>query len=224
MKRTIWALSISTAAWGCSPEAAKEKLDQGKEAVAAKVDDATEQAEAEAKEQLSAARTSAKEAVDEKLDELKDEIPTTGELSGKALDYLKSDDAKEGAASAIDSGAQLLPVAKEVADVLSRSVEKDLVIEPIVQKVDDEAKRAELDKQIGEMPRTEVVDGMTVGFSQMSQKSTEGTVDESAYLVMWRKGDYLLGFFYRSRKEVDVEVLVREAPRIIELVSKTVGD
>jgi hypothetical protein len=35
---------------------------------------------------------------------------------------------------------------------------------------------------------------------------------------MWRQGDHLVGFVYRSRREIDIEKMVAEAPRLVKLV------
>jgi hypothetical protein len=53
----------------------------------------------------------------------------------------------------------------------------------------------------------------------MTQYDTGGRTTESAYLVLWRRDDHLLGFVYRSRKRVDIDTLVRETPRLVGLIS-----
>ena len=68
------------------------------------------------------------------------------------------------------------------------------------------------------MPRVELIDGLSVGFKQLSSVDLGRTSSESAYLVMWRQHDRLIGFVFRSRRDVALADLVREAPRLVALV------
>jgi hypothetical protein len=148
-----------------------------------------------------------------------DEVPDTGELSDKAAELLRSGAAESGSAeNMLARGVQLAPVAVEIAKTLRSTVDGDTVIEPIVQSVDDEAAQAQLDEKIKDMPRVETIDGVSVGFKDMKQYDTGGRTTESAYLVLWRRDDRLLGFMYRSRHRVDIETLIRQTPRIIGLI------
>ena len=81
-----------------------------------------------------------------------------------------------------------------------------------------------VDKAIGDMPRVEVVDGVTVGFRQMDQVDTSTRVKERGYLVMWRHENHLVGFVYRSTRTINVDQLVAETPRLIELTQRTLTD
>lgn len=163
------------------------------------------------------------ELADEASDKAKswwtDEVPDTGELSDKAAALLREAAAESGGPEGmLARGVQLAPVAFEVAKALHSTVDSDTVIEPIVQNVADEAAQAELDTKIEDMPRVETIDGVSVGFKDMRQYDTGGRTTESAYLVLWRRDDQLLGFVYRSRHRVDIETLIRQTPRIIGLI------
>lgn len=76
----------------------------------------------------------------------------------------------------------------------------------------------DVDAAIGDMPRTEVIDGVTVGFKQLASLDTDKQLTEKAYLVLWRKDDHLVGFVYRSRKEIVLGAVVREAPALVRAV------
>jgi hypothetical protein len=148
-----------------------------------------------------------------------DEVPDSGELSENASALLRKGAEDSGGVEGIlTRGVQLAPVALDVAKTLHSAIDSDTVLEPVVQKVDDEAAQAELDDKIAGMPRVEAIDGLSVGFKDMKQYDTGGRTTESAYLVLWRRDDRLLGFVYRSRKRVDLETLVRETPRLVGLV------
>ena len=147
-----------------------------------------------------------------------DEVPDSGELSDKALALVREGADAGGVESFVTRGVQLAPVAVEVAKTLHSVVDGDTVIEPVVQKVDDDAAKAELDAKIADMPRVEAIEGVSVGFKDMKQYDVGGRTSESAYLVLWRREDHLLGFVYRSHHRVDVDTLVRQTPRLIGLV------
>lgn len=148
-----------------------------------------------------------------------DEVPTTGELSEKATALVHEGAADSGGVEAILArGVQLAPVALDVAKTLHSAIDSETLIEPVVQSVDDEAKQSALDGKIKDMPRVETIDGLSVGFKDMRQYDTGGRTTESAYLVLWRRDDRLLGFVYRSRKRIDIDTLIGETPRLIGLI------
>ncbi len=148
-----------------------------------------------------------------------DEVPGSGELSENATELLRKGAADSGGVEGIVTrGVQLAPVALDVAKTLHSAIDSDTLVEPIVQDVDDQDAQAALDGKINDMPRVETIEGLSVGFKDMTQYDTGGRTTESAYLVLWRRDDRLLGFVYRSRKRVDLETLVRETPRLIGLV------
>ena len=111
----------------------------------------------------------------------------------------------------------MAPAAIEIGRVLVGAYDKDVDFDPIWRKVDTPEARIALDATIGEMPRVEMIDGLKVGFKDLSSRDTSKSVSESAYLVLWRQADHVMGFVYRSRTTVDIEVLIREAPRLVAL-------
>lgn len=164
------------------------------------------------------------EVVGDKAKELFADIPDTGELSDKSMAWIESaakseEEAADGAESWISKGTQLAPVALEIAKVVNESVDKDYMIEPIYMEIGDEKAQAELDAKLAKLPKTQEIDGVKVGFKRLTESSSEKKVDESAYLVIWRRDDHLVGFVYRSRSEIDVDKLAAETPRLIGAVN-----
>jgi hypothetical protein len=191
-------------------EGSKEAYGKGKEAV----------------DEIGAKAKAGADAVKEGTDKAKAlwaDVPDTGELSSTAQGWIdKTAKGSEGTmASIVASGEQIAPVAKEISDSASKVVDSDHMLEPIYQEV-DEGDTAEVDKAIGDMPRVEVIDGLTIGFQQLDEKSADAMVKERGYLVTWREGDHLIGFVYRSKRTIDLEALVAETPRIVELVRKAI--
>ncbi len=148
------------------------------------------------------------------------ERPSNGELSDSAMGILRAGAGAsgEGAEALLARGEQLAPVAAEVARTLAEVVDSDRMIEPIVQDLDDEAAQAKLDARITDMPRVETIDGVDVGFKDVTQYDSAGRETESAYLILWRRDDRLLGLIYRSKQRLNIDVLVKEAPRLLALV------
>lgn len=155
-----------------------------------------------------------------KAGELWAERPQTGDLSDRAKSLLAKGAAASGSGveALLSKGEQLAPVAVDVAKTLSGAIDGDIDIEPIVQKLGDVQAQAELDARIKDMPRVETIDGVEVGFKDVTQWDSGGRETESAYLILWRHNDRLLGLVYRSHKRVDVETLVAEAPRLLGLI------
>jgi hypothetical protein len=147
------------------------------------------------------------------------DVPSTGHLSDKAKSWIGEDGGAVG--KVISKGAQVAPVALEIGEVLAGAVESDRKIEPIFQRV-EEGKQQEVDAAIEQMPRTEVIDGLTIGFKQLDETGSDKVVKERGYLVTWREGDHLIGFVYRSKSTVDIDKLVAEAPRLVALTKTAV--
>lgn len=144
---------------------------------------------------------------------------------GKLSDTARALVADAGKSSAgiektIAAGAQIAPAAWEIAKAINGAVDDQTVIEPIVQKADDPAG---IDKAIGGMPRVEVIDGVSVGFRQLDQLDVQRSVKERGFLVLWRRDDKLVGFVYRSRREIDLDALVKLAPKLIALFNSKLG-
>ncbi|EDM78036.1 hypothetical protein PPSIR1_23504 [Plesiocystis pacifica SIR-1] len=160
-----------------------------------------------------------------RLQKLWGEVPERGELSEQAKGLLHdgAQVSNAGAEAAVTKGTQLAPVAADIAKTLMSAVDSELLIEPVVQDLADEAARAELDAKIADMPRVETIDGVQVGFKELVQTDTAGRTTESSYLILWRRDDKLLGLVYRSKKRVKVDELIAQAPRLLKLVQGSMG-
>jgi hypothetical protein len=236
----LMATVVTLALPACQSEEAKEKArevgEQAKE-MAKEAGQEAKEAGAKAKEVAKEVGQEAKEAgakVKEAGEHLADEAAEKGkemwaerrgELSDNAKDILA-----QGAASSASSveafvhkGTQVAPVAIEVAKTLQDTVDSDVDIEPIVQNLDDKDAQAELDKRIADMPRVETIDGVDVGFKEVTQWDTTGRGQESAYLILWRRDARLFGLVYRSKNRINVDKLVEEAPRLVRLVNGQAG-
>lgn len=155
----------------------------------------------------------------DKAEQAKDKA---GELSEQAQAMVAKGAAAasgEGVEGLLAKGEQLAPIAADIGKTLRGAVESDFDIEPIVQKLDDPQAQAELDERIKDMPRVETINGFDVGFKDMTRWDSGGRETESAYLILWRRGDRLLGLVYRSRQRIHMDKLVAEAPRLVALVS-----
>lgn len=153
------------------------------------------------------------------------ELVRSGQLSEAARGWLQrgAQASRGGIEALLQRGEQALPVALEIAQALRSAIDSDTRIEPIYQEVSGAspelaARRAEADSLIDTMPRVEVIDGLQVGFKDLSSLATDRQISEQAYLVVWRQDDRLISFIYRSRRSVDLVQLVGLAPRLIGLV------
>lgn len=213
--RSLLSISLLVLALlpACSGDAADQAVDKAKD----KAREVGEQAKDKGKELAGDLGDKAKD----KAGELWAERPQTGELSDAAKNiFAKGAEASDGGVEAmLAKGVQLAPVAVDVAKTLHGAIDSNVDIEPIVQKLDDEQAQGELDARIKDMPRVETIDGLDVGFKDVTQWDSGGRETESAYLILWRRENRLLGLVYRSHKRVNVDQLVAEAPRLIGLVS-----
>jgi hypothetical protein len=197
-------------------EGTKDAVDASKKAV-----DASKKAVDASKKAVDASRKAvdaSKKAVDDAR-KLWADVPDTGELSESAKGWVDEGGGSMG--KVIATGKQVAPVALEIGKTLSSAVESDSMVEPIFQEIDEGA-APEVDKAIAEMPRTEVIDGLTVGFKQLDEMSADKVVKERGYLVTWREGNHLIGFVYRSTSTIDVDKLVAETPRLVALTKGVV--
>lgn len=148
-----------------------------------------------------------------------------GELTEATKAWLRR--GAEASVSSIEAvlqkGEQVVPVALEITRAVVAAIDSDTAIEPIYQEVAGGSselalRRTEADAAIQGMTRVEPIEGLQVGFKQLSSLDAGKQVSESAYLVVWRQDDRLVGFVYRSRREVALDQLIREAPRLVGLV------
>jgi hypothetical protein len=153
-------------------------------------------------------------------------VTKTGELSSDAAAWLKQRAQVDGAKveAVIAKGVQVAPVALEIALVVNAAVDDDTAIEPIYQKIEGDQTEAEVDAAIDGMARVELIDGVKVGYNQMSKMDASQKVDEEAYLVTWRRDDRLIGLVYRTKRTIDLDMLVKETPRLLEMTKKALAD
>lgn len=153
------------------------------------------------------------------------ELVRSGQLSDTARGWLRSgaEASRGGIEALLERGEQAVPAALEIGRALGSAIDSDTMFEPIYQEVSGAspqlaARRAEADEVIRGMPRVEVIDGLQVGFKDLSSLDAGRRVSEQAYLVVWRQDDHLIGFIYRSRRTVELGQLVALAPRLVGLV------
>jgi hypothetical protein len=150
------------------------------------------------------------------------DLPGTGELSQSAMTWMKDTAESTDIRAIVAKGVQIAPVALEIGKTINAAVDGDTAIEPIYQSLDGRDP-AEVDKAIGSMPRVEVVDGVKVGFSQLSKVDAGTSIDERAYLMTWRRDDHIIGMVYRTKRTIDLDMLVKEAPRLIALTQAAIA-
>lgn len=211
-----------------SEDAAEQAVDKARGQAKDKARELGEQAADKSKQLAGELGDKAKDKAGELGDKAKDkagqlwaERPQTGELSDAAKQiFNKGAAASDGGIEAwLAKGKQLAPVAVDIAKTLHSAIDSEVDIEPIVQKLDNEQSAAELDARIQDMPRIATINGLDVGFKDVSQWDARGHESQSSYLILWRRDDQLLGLIYRSRKRVHIDQLITEAPRLLSLVS-----
>ncbi|PRP93169.1 hypothetical protein ENSA5_44360 [Enhygromyxa salina] len=189
-------------------------------ALACEPDAAKDRAKDRAKEVGEQAKDKAGELAEDAVDKSKELwAERNGELSeGAKSIFAKGASASgEGVEALLSKGQQVAPVAVEIGKSLQSMIDSDVDIEPIVQKLDDDDAQAQLDLRIKDMPRVETIDGVDVGFKDVTQWDSGGRETESAYLILWRADERLLGLVYRSRKRINIDKMVEEAPHLLSL-------
>ncbi|MBL4685484.1 MAG: hypothetical protein JKY37_12895 [Nannocystaceae bacterium] len=194
--------------------------------VSAKAVDASKKAIDASKQAVDSTTKAATEAIDagkkaaEGTKQWWADIPDTGALSEQTTVWL-SNAAKQGGRSIenlLIEGETYAPAAMQIGSALASSVNGDSGFEPIYVKVSD---RDDADAKIGDMPKVQVVDNLTIGLKRVD--SWEGLTQkkERGYLVLWREDDHLIGFVYRSRREIDLAKVATEVPHLISLVRRS---
>lgn len=148
-------------------------------------------------------------------------VKAAGQLSQQTQDWLRSAGTSETVERMVATGTQIAPIANEIGVVVSETIKTDRAIEPIYQPIEP-GQEAKVDRAIRGMPRTEVIDGVTVGFKQLDATDNAEMVKERAYLMMWRDEQRLFGFVYRSKRTIDIDKLVNDAPRLLSLADQAV--
>ena len=200
---------------------AKTKADEAVEAGKKAKDDAIAAGKKATDDAIEAGKKATDDAIAAgkgKAGEWWSEIPDTGELSDDAESWIKAKaaEASDSIEDVIVEHEQMAPEAAVIGASLASAVDKDTGFEPIYTKVDD---TAEVDERIGNMPRVEVIDGLTVGIKRVDTWEGLTTKKERGYLIVWRDGEHLKGFVYRSRSEIDLGKVAEAAPKLIALVT-----
>ena len=215
------ASELAAAAGDKAGEAAAHAKVKAGEMASAAGDRAGEMASAAGDRTLEAARAARDWAGD---------LVKSGKLSETVEDWLRRGAAasSEGIEAVLKRGEQGIPVAVEIGKALVGAVDSDTLIEPIYQEVGGGSpelavKRSEADAAIKGMTRVEVIDGLQVGFKELSSLDLGHSVSEQAFLVVWRQDDRLIGFVYRSRRDIALQQLVAVAPKIVGLVRSALG-
>lgn len=225
IRNTSFLLATALALVACDP---KEKAQDLADRAASGASDLKSDAKSAAMEKVDGTKSAALSEIDKGLLAAKSKIfglTDTGSLSEAGLGWLSSSKPAEaaqgtGIEAQVAKGSQIAAVTLEAHRVMNQAVDEDTAIEPIYQKVEP-GKQAEVDASIKAMPRVEVIDGFTVGFKKLDSIETTKIKKEQAVLVMWRKDDHLVGFLYRSHRTIDLEVVVRETPRLLKLMHQT---
>ena len=201
----------------------KESLENAKEKTAEGLEIAKEKGKAG----YEVAKEKGKEAIDSQRSDEDDEKPTeeeNGHLGSDTLQGLKhhAQAASDHVAHWVTRGKQITHATVEVGKVLVRAVDLDVDIEPIYQDAGDDKAQTELDNAIKSMLKLEVIDGLTVGFERIKTLEKMKYKTGSGYLVLWRRGDKLIGFVWRSKRDVDLTILLGEAPRLMGLIHEAI--
>lgn len=166
------------------------------------------------------AREAGKTAAEKTKQAAKTVADKASDIKDTAAKALKphADKIKGGIEAVIVEASDKSAHAAKIAAMLATAVDRDTTILPIYQDIGDEAAQAEVDAAIKGMPRTEAIDGLTVGFKDMVDLDGAQRSSESGYLVVWRRGDKLIGFVYRSKMKIDFAKLVDLVGRINKAV------
>ena len=181
--------------------------------------------ENDAKNVASAATSQVRDLTDATRAEWDARLKQGGEAAARYVDERLKGWAAESEEGSIErrlaEGASSAPMVAQIAAASAKAVDSETTILPVYRRID--APQEDIDQAIGDMPRTEVIDGVTVGFKQLSSLDAEKHLTEKGYLVLWRKDEHLVGFVYRSRKEIDLGALVEQAPAIVRAVRGATG-
>ncbi len=135
------------------------------------------------------------------------------DLGRDAIDTIRPY-AKTGAGgieNLIVAGKTNAVAAAKLAASVAPAIADGVGFHPIYIDLGGEDEQKALDRAIGNMPRVEVIDGLTVGFRAFTKRQ---------FLVVWRREARLIGFVYTSLLDVAIGHVVEQAPRLISLAGK----
>jgi hypothetical protein len=204
-------------------EIAKEKTEEGLEIAKEKGKAGFEIAKEKTAEGIEVVKEKTREGIEAITPEEKEEEEEEEEessLGSETLEALKehAKTAKDHVVHWVTRGKQITHATVEVGKVVVRAVELSLDIDCIYQDAGDEQAQAELDQAITSMATLEVMDGVTVGLERIKSLEKLKYKTGAGYLVLWRRGDKLIGFVWRSEREIDLGIVISEAPRLMGLI------
>ena len=143
-----------------------------------------------------------------------------GELTETAKLWLKkgAELSQGGIEAVLAKGQQAVPTALAIGGALATAVDSDTMIEPIYQPIGQAGiGSAAAEAAIRGMARVEPIDGLQVGFKELTSLDLGHRVSEQAYLVVWQQSEHLVGFVFRSRRDIAIAEVVALAPKLIGL-------
>ena len=143
-----------------------------------------------------------------------------GELTETAKLWLKkgAELSQGGIEAVLAKGQQAVPTALAIGGALATAVDSDTMIEPIYQPIGQAGiGSAAAEAAIRGMARVEPIDGLQVGFKELTSLDLGHRVSEQAYLVVWQQSEHLVGFVFRSRRDIAITEVVALAPKLIGL-------
>jgi hypothetical protein len=156
------------------------------------------------------------ETVSKKADSVIDDI---SDGSDRAEAWLAG--AEEGSIERLAAKSSTAGELARIAQALNDAVDSETIILPIYRPVAND--QDDIDKAIGDMPRREVVDGLTVGFKTLDHTDTRTKKKEEGYLVLWRRDGHLIGFVYRKKTAIDLDQVVKQIPRLVAIANQAVA-
>ena len=221
IKAIIKLIMIALLLSGC--EAAKEQQEKASSAAQEQAENTKEGAQ----ELAERTQEGARELTDRGKEGLGELTAKGGALvdypeidTGGAIAWLKRSPSlvETGVEALVVKGAAASPLVAELSSLVREAYDSDTTIMPIYQKLDDEQAQQELDEAIADMPKTEEIQGVQVGYKSLDDIDQGKSTKERSYLVLWRHDDHLVGFVYRSRREVDLDEIARRTPAILALI------
>jgi len=149
-------------------------------------------------------------AVHERASALEQKLENTGL---DAIEFLRpyAEKGKGGIEELIVQGKVNAVAAARVVAATAPAIAEGVGFRPIYIELGGKDDQEAIDRAIGNMPRVEVIDGLTVGFRAFTKRQ---------FLVVWRRDDRLIGFVYTSLIDVLIGHVVEQAPRLIALAEK----
>jgi hypothetical protein len=121
----------------------------------------------------------------------------------------------------VAKGVQVTPVALEIAKVANKAVDEETAIEPVARRSSPAARPSSTDRS--RRCRASSFERHHRRLQKLDSIENAKITKEQAVLVLWRKGDHLVGFLYRSKKTIDLELVIKETPRLYALTNAAIN-